>query len=91
VLLPFDIHPDRLGWSVIEIATNRPVSLDEVTLVGLSFEDAEQLVNAFNALELRCTNLARERVLDDLGITPQRRLAANQAWTRAALNGTVPH
>jgi hypothetical protein len=68
VLLPFDLSPDRVGWTVIEIATDRPASLDGVVLVGLSLEDAERLVNALNALELRCADLARRRVLDDLGV-----------------------
>ena len=39
-----------------------------MALVGLSLEDAERLVNAFNALEVRCANLARRRGLDDLGV-----------------------
>ena len=68
MLLPFDLRPDRVGWTIIEIAAERPASLDGVTLIGLSLEDAERLVNALNALELRCADLARRRVLDDRGI-----------------------
>jgi hypothetical protein len=68
LLLPFDLRPDRVGWTVVETATDRPASLDGMALVGLSLEDAERLVNAFNALEVRCANLARRRVLDDLGV-----------------------
>jgi hypothetical protein len=78
VLLPFDIRPDRLGWSVIEVATDRAASLDGVMLIGLSIEDAEQLVNGFNALELRCNSLARQSVLRDLRIAPQ--LSASECW-----------
>jgi len=37
-------------------------------LIGLSFEDAEKAVNAFNALEIRCQDAARRRVLDDMGV-----------------------
>ena len=68
MLLPFDLRPDRVGWTVVETATDRPASLDGMRLVGLSLENAERLVNAFNALEVRCANLARRRVLDDLGV-----------------------
>ena len=74
MLLPFDLRPDRMGWSVIEVQTNRAASLGEVTLIGLSLEDAEQLVNGLNALELRCTNLARKSVLNDLGLARDRAL-----------------
>jgi hypothetical protein len=68
LLLPFDLRPDRVGWTVVEVATDRPAALDGVSLVGLSLEDAERLVDALNALELRCANLACRRVLDDLGV-----------------------
>ena len=71
MLLPFDMRPDRMGWSVIEVETDRAASLDGVTLIGLSIEDAEQVVNGFNALELRCTKMARQSVLNDLGIATQ--------------------
>jgi hypothetical protein len=71
VLLPFDIRPDSMGWSVIEVANDRAASLDGVMLIGLTLEDAEQLVNGFNALELRYTNLAQQGVLHRLGSTAQ--------------------
>jgi hypothetical protein len=40
-------------------------------LIALTLEDAEQLVNGFNALELRYTNLAQQGVLHRLGSTAQ--------------------
>ena len=67
LLLPFDIRADRVGWTVFAVATGRPASLDDVPLVGLSLEDAEALANGLNAVEVRCADLARRRVLDDLG------------------------
>jgi hypothetical protein len=67
LLLPFDIRADRVGWTVFAVATGRPASLDDVPLVGLSLEDAEALANGLNAVEVKCTDLARRRVLDDLG------------------------
>jgi hypothetical protein len=56
------------GQTVIEVESDRIASLGGVVLAELSLEDAERLVNALNALELRCANLARRRVLDDLGL-----------------------
>jgi hypothetical protein len=56
------------GQTVIEVESDRIASLGGVALAELSLEDAERLVNALNALELRCANLARRRVLDDLGL-----------------------
>src|SRR5687767_7368561 len=53
VLLPFDMRPDREGWTVVEVATDQAASLDGMTLVGLSLEDAETIVNCFNALHRR--------------------------------------
>jgi len=67
LLLPFDIRADRVGWTVFAVATGRPASLGDVPLVGLSLEDAEALANGLNALEVKCADLARRRVLDDLG------------------------
>jgi hypothetical protein len=68
VLLPYDLRPDRVGWTVVEVETDRAALVGGVTLVGLTEEDAERLANALNRLELRCANLARRRVLDDLGL-----------------------
>ena len=68
MLLPYDIRVDRDGWSVVEVETDLPTKLDSVTLTGLSLEDAERLTNALNAMEVRCVDLARRRVLDDLGV-----------------------
>ena len=68
MLLPYDLRPDRVGWTVIEVKNDRAASLGGVALTELSLEEAERLVSALNALELRYANLARRRVLDDLGM-----------------------
>jgi hypothetical protein len=68
VLLPYDLRPDRVGWTVIEVKNDHAASIGGVALTELSLEEAERLVSALNALELRYTNLARRRVLDDLGM-----------------------
>ena len=62
-----DLELSRRAGSVVEVETGRPASFDGVVLIGLSLEDAEAAVNSLNALEVRCANLARRRVLDDLG------------------------
>ena len=45
-----------------------PASIGGGGLTELPLEEAERLVSALNVLELRYANLARRRVLDDLGM-----------------------
>jgi hypothetical protein len=80
LLLPFDIRADRVGWTVFAVATGHPASLDDVPLVGLSLEDAEAFANGLNAVEVKCADLARRRVLDDLGT----------AWLHESAEGRLP-
>jgi hypothetical protein len=47
----YDMRADQTGWTVYDVATDRPVILDEVPLTGISFEDADKLVNLLNALD----------------------------------------
>jgi hypothetical protein len=51
-----------------------------VPLVGLSLEDAEAFANGLNAVEVKCADLARRRVLDDLGT----------AWLYNSAEGRLP-
>ena len=62
MLLPFDLRADREGWTVFEIATDRPAFLDGLPLNGLCLEDAEDAVNALNRLEIACQRTARKMV-----------------------------
>jgi hypothetical protein len=62
MLLPFDLRADREGWTVFEIATDRPAFLDGLPLNGLCLEDAEDAVNALNQLEIACQRTARKMV-----------------------------
>jgi len=55
MLLPYDIRPDREGWTVFDVTTSRPGFLHEVLLVGFSLEDAEEAANALNALKSHST------------------------------------
>ena len=67
MLLPYDCRADQIGWTVFEVETQRPVLINGLAIVGLELEEAEEIANGLNALELRCADLARRRVLDDLG------------------------
>ena len=62
MLIPFDLRADREGWTVFEVATDRPAFLDALPLTGLCLEDAETAVNALNQLEIACQRTAREMV-----------------------------
>ncbi|MCB5177500.1 hypothetical protein [Microvirga lenta] len=42
------MRADRAGWTVYDVATGRPVILGDVALIGISFEDADSLVNLLN-------------------------------------------
>ena len=46
--MPFDMRPDRSGWTVYYVFTGRPVLLGEVVLVELELEDADVLVDLLN-------------------------------------------
>ena len=60
MLIPFDLRADREGWTVFEVATDRPAFLDALPLTGLCLEDAEDAVNALNQLEIACQRTARK-------------------------------
>ena len=68
MFLPFDIRPDRAGWTVFEVTTGTPADVSDVFLVGLPLEDAEEAVNALNALELRCLEEASRIVREQAAL-----------------------
>lgn len=47
------MRADKTGWTVYDVATDRPIVLDDVVLTGISFEDADALVNLLNALDTK--------------------------------------
>ena len=65
MLLPFDLRPDREGWTVWDVATDTPASVEGFALIGLSLDDAEQAVKALNDIEIRCEKAARRQVDDE--------------------------
>jgi len=44
----YDMRPDRVGWTVYDVETGRPVLLDDLDLVGLDVEVADELVALLN-------------------------------------------
>jgi hypothetical protein len=75
MLLPFDLRPDREGWTVFDIETDLPASLEGIPLTGLCLDDAEEAVNALNTLEFSCWQAARRQVLDERVLSSPERAA----------------
>ena len=44
----FDMRPDQVGWTVYDVETGKPAALDEVQLVELEHETADELVGLLN-------------------------------------------
>ena len=61
-LLRHDMKPDRTGWTVYDVLEGRPVCLGGVALVGLSFEDADKVVDMLNRQDLEIERAARRLV-----------------------------
>jgi hypothetical protein len=55
----YDMRADRTGWTVYDVATDRPVVLDDVVLTGISLDDANKLVDLLNLLDERAIRTAR--------------------------------
>ena len=52
MLVRFDIRPDREGWTIYDRTTDEPAVVDGYVSVGLSFEDADDLVDLLNTLDV---------------------------------------
>ena len=63
-LLRHDMQPDRTGWTVYDVLEGRPVCLGGVSLVSLSFEEANELVDVLNRQDLEIERQARRLVLE---------------------------
>ena len=61
-LLRHDMQLDRTGWTVYDVLESRPVGLGGVSLVGLSFEEANELVDVLNRQDLEIERQARQLV-----------------------------
>jgi hypothetical protein len=61
-LLRHDMKPDRSGWTVYDVLAGWPVCLGGLSLVGLSFEDANELVDMLNRQDREIDRTARQLV-----------------------------
>ena len=52
MLVRFDIRPDQEGWTIYDRTTDKPAVVDGYVSVGLSFEDADDLVDLLNTLNV---------------------------------------
>lgn len=48
----YDMRPDPVGWTIIDVTTGRPVLLHDTVLVGIDLEEADRLVDLLNAHDL---------------------------------------
>jgi hypothetical protein len=44
----YNIKPDRVGWTVYDIESGRPLLLDDIVLTGLDHEAADELAGLLN-------------------------------------------
>jgi hypothetical protein len=47
---PYDIRPDPSGWTVFDITTDLPATVDGFLQCGLTLEDADDLADLLNRL-----------------------------------------
>jgi hypothetical protein len=52
MLVRFDIRPDGEGWTIFDRITNQPAVVDGFLSVGLAFQDADDLVDLLNTLDV---------------------------------------
>jgi hypothetical protein len=44
----YDMKPDRVGWTVFDVETNKPAVLHGLILIEFAHEDADALVARLN-------------------------------------------
>jgi hypothetical protein len=52
MLIRFLIRPDSDGWTIYDRTTGRPAIVEGFVSRGLAFEDADELVDLLNTLDL---------------------------------------
>lgn len=52
MLVRYDIRPDPHGWTIYDRGTGRPVIVEGYVPSGLEHEDAEEIVDLLNTLDL---------------------------------------
>jgi hypothetical protein len=54
----YDMRPDSVGWTIYDTVTGRPAVLDDLVLVELELEVADDLANMLNSLDLRQSSVS---------------------------------
>lgn len=52
MIVRFDIRPDDRGWTIFDRMTGEAAVVDGVSAVGLSYEDADDLADRLNTLQV---------------------------------------
>ena len=52
MLVRFDLRPDQSGWTIYDRTTGEPVVIEGFVSEGLPFDDADDLVDLLNTLEV---------------------------------------
>lgn len=52
MIVRFDIRPDPQGWTIFDRMTDEPAVVDGVSAVGLSYQDADELADRLNTLQV---------------------------------------
>jgi hypothetical protein len=52
MLVRYDIRPDSHGWTIYDRGTDLPVEVEGYVPRGLDHEDAEEIVDLLNTLDL---------------------------------------
>ena len=52
MMVRFDLRPDRDGWTIYDRTTDKPAVIDGFVPVGLPFDDADDLVDLLNTLDV---------------------------------------
>ena len=58
----YDIKPDRIGWTVYDVELGRPFLWDELALIGLEHEAADELASLLNRTVYRLPRTSVPRV-----------------------------
>src|SRR3954471_19858810 len=64
--MQFDMRPDRVGWTVFEVSTGRPVTWAEVSLIGVDLDTAHELLALLHRQHrLRAREACHPRITDE--------------------------
>jgi hypothetical protein len=72
--MQYDMRPDRLGWTLFDVTTGRPVVWDDVPLTGVDLDAAHELLVLLNRRLFQGTQLSARRFVGGLAPDLQGRL-----------------